>query len=461
MPSKSVASPKVKTSPKAKAPRKRKQSEAAQEGPKKRQTKNKNAPTGTSTLVPHVEKTIVDLERSPSVVGPVVSTSAGVVKRSTSTRPSEPRHTKRSATAALDLESAFAPHDSKPSGPAPATPDDASAGVQALPPLEKHLDFLLEYLVCSERTSTLYDRSIKEFAEIIHLPSPSSWKLNQLLHYLRAKGATEQKVQEVSENVRPACNAELARYVGRTLDNRDDLIAVILLIFQNSPMQNDPDLPTLEHDLRTLFSSPPKQKFDQPCSTPTVRIKREPISSFDEDGPFDVNACDATGIGLGIGPSGTSYLAHGSAIVSQPHVAGRGVQHNVQPSGFDVKEDTVDAQSTVLGQSVTPQGNCSKTIHVRNFSVHLSDADLASMFEPYDLLRANVVRARSSGRSKGRGFVDFENSRQAALVLREKGTFILDGQQVVCDFKREKSIPGRAQNDGPTGPGEVLLNDHS
>lgn len=65
-----------------------------------------------------------------------------------------------------------------------------------------------------------------------------------------------------------------------------------------------------------------------------------------------------------------------------------------------------------------------KKIFVGNFSFSLSDDELRSMFEPFGAVdNASVVTDRTTGRSRGFGFVEMSNNDEA-----EKAIAALDGK---------------------------------
>ena len=59
-------------------------------------------------------------------------------------------------------------------------------------------------------------------------------------------------------------------------------------------------------------------------------------------------------------------------------------------------------------------------IYVGNLSYGIKDADLARLFEPFGTVTsAKVIKDRDSGRSKGFGFVEFENDDEAKAAIEQ------------------------------------------
>ncbi len=65
-------------------------------------------------------------------------------------------------------------------------------------------------------------------------------------------------------------------------------------------------------------------------------------------------------------------------------------------------------------------------LYVGNLSYDMTDADLQQVFEEYGTVnKVNIIMDRDSGRSKGFGFVEMENSEDGEKAVQE-----LDGQEV-------------------------------
>ena len=59
-------------------------------------------------------------------------------------------------------------------------------------------------------------------------------------------------------------------------------------------------------------------------------------------------------------------------------------------------------------------------IYVGNLSYGVKDADLAKLFEAFGTVAsAKVIKDRDTGRSKGFGFVEFENDDEAKAALEQ------------------------------------------
>jgi len=59
-------------------------------------------------------------------------------------------------------------------------------------------------------------------------------------------------------------------------------------------------------------------------------------------------------------------------------------------------------------------------IYVGNLSYGIKDADLEKLFETYGtVVSAKVIKDRETGRSKGFGFVEFENDDEAKAAIEQ------------------------------------------
>ncbi len=68
----------------------------------------------------------------------------------------------------------------------------------------------------------------------------------------------------------------------------------------------------------------------------------------------------------------------------------------------------------------------SMNLYVGNLSYDMTDEDLQQVFEEYGTVnKVNIIMDRDSGRSKGFGFVEMENSEDGEKAVQE-----LDGQEV-------------------------------
>jgi len=75
-----------------------------------------------------------------------------------------------------------------------------------------------------------------------------------------------------------------------------------------------------------------------------------------------------------------------------------------------------------------------------------TDEALLKAFEEYGAIEeANVVRERDTGRSRGFGFVTFENAEDAQAAQQAMNEQELEGRQIRVDFANSK--PKRPRND--------------
>jgi cold-inducible RNA-binding protein len=91
-------------------------------------------------------------------------------------------------------------------------------------------------------------------------------------------------------------------------------------------------------------------------------------------------------------------------------------------------------------------------IFVGNLSYQTGDADLEAAFRSYgDVGSATVVMDRSSGRSKGFGFVEMADQTQAVKAIAGLNGKDLDGRSVTVNEARPREDGSR--NDRPRNGG--------
>ena len=84
-----------------------------------------------------------------------------------------------------------------------------------------------------------------------------------------------------------------------------------------------------------------------------------------------------------------------------------------------------------------------KKIFVGNFSFSLSDDELRSMFEPFGAVdSASVVTDRTTGRSRGFGFVEMSNNEEAEKAIAALDGKDQGGRQLTVNEARPKTGGG-------------------
>ena len=84
-------------------------------------------------------------------------------------------------------------------------------------------------------------------------------------------------------------------------------------------------------------------------------------------------------------------------------------------------------------------------LYVGNLSRQINDAQLNDLAKPYGtLISANVATERSSGDSKGFGFVEFSNADEARAAITGLNGRDVNGQMLKVDeAKPRKDAPAR------------------
>lgn len=92
-----------------------------------------------------------------------------------------------------------------------------------------------------------------------------------------------------------------------------------------------------------------------------------------------------------------------------------------------------------------------KKLYVGNLPYSVRDESLRAAFEQYGaIVSATVIMDRASGRSKGFGFVEFENDADADAAIAAMNGTELEGRQLVVNEARpmEERPPRRDRNGG-------------
>jgi cold-inducible RNA-binding protein len=90
-----------------------------------------------------------------------------------------------------------------------------------------------------------------------------------------------------------------------------------------------------------------------------------------------------------------------------------------------------------------------KKLYVGNLSHDISDSDLQTIFEPHgDVLSANVIIDRDTGRSKGFGFVEMSDDGSAESAIEK-----LDGQEAFGRALRVNEARPRTERRSGAGGG--------
>jgi RNA recognition motif-containing protein len=88
-------------------------------------------------------------------------------------------------------------------------------------------------------------------------------------------------------------------------------------------------------------------------------------------------------------------------------------------------------------------------LFIGSLSWNVDDAALEEAFKPFGkIVSATVVKDRDSGRSKGFGFVEFENDEEGKKAVAEMDGKELDGRAIAVSEARPREERPRRDNDG-------------
>ena len=102
-----------------------------------------------------------------------------------------------------------------------------------------------------------------------------------------------------------------------------------------------------------------------------------------------------------------------------------------------------------------PVDSCCNVI-VRNLPFSVQEDTLANLFEDCGDIKKVKIMKNENGRSKGFGFVDFEDAESATKALAKNGTLI-DGRDITVSYSNPRdgkgSFGGRGNDNGPRNRG--------
>lgn len=293
-------------------------------------------------------------------------------------------------------------------------------------PIDKHVDFVIECLVHSEPENPIYARGIREFAAAVHSPAPSASQLKLLLDQCRLKGASEDKVDKIAENIRPDWVYELARHLAKTLLDPGNFIAIVLFMLSNSPVADAFDRVGLEGALMGFLDQPNVNGYHSQQDEDDEDDQDDEIN----DAEHDANDDNITVIkdehderrGLSsdvesvVGDDTTRVVrsnpsdAHnGSPAPNQPH------ETNVAVSG-----DTTETATLYIGN--LPPGI------LKDVQQRLLHAE----FESFSPTSMTLVLDRNYG------FISFPDNETALRALQAKRETRIQGCLIRCELSRRK-----------------------
>lgn len=78
-------------------------------------------------------------------------------------------------------------------------------------------------------------------------------------------------------------------------------------------------------------------------------------------------------------------------------------------------------------------------LYVGNLPYSVNDDSLRELFSSYgNVLSASIIFDRMSGRSKGFGFVELEDDKEAQKAISEMNEKEIDGRKIVVSIARPK-----------------------
>lgn len=82
----------------------------------------------------------------------------------------------------------------------------------------------------------------------------------------------------------------------------------------------------------------------------------------------------------------------------------------------------------------------SSNIYVGNLTFNTSSSDLENLFTEYgEVIKAQVINDRDTGRSRGFGFVEMASSEEASAAIGELNGRNVDGRDLTVNEAKERS----------------------
>lgn len=92
-------------------------------------------------------------------------------------------------------------------------------------------------------------------------------------------------------------------------------------------------------------------------------------------------------------------------------------------------------------------------LYVGNLSFNLSDGDLRAKFEEFGAVEsANIITDRDTGRSKGFGFVEMQDSAQGQEAIAQLNGSEFEGRKVIVNEARPRPERTGGDRGGSRGP---------
>jgi uncharacterized membrane protein YgcG len=139
---------------------------------------------------------------------------------------------------------------------------------------------------------------------------------------------------------------------------------------------------------------------------------------------------------------------HGTHVISG--IANR--SRNVSPENSG-RYPTIDVWSIVVTRVLSaPTEMEMKKLFVGSLSWNTTDRDLADAFAKFgEITEAKVITDRDSGRSRGFGFVTFEDAAAADKAIAEMNGTQLDGREITVNEAQDKRRDGGGGGGGGGG----------
>jgi RNA recognition motif-containing protein len=97
-------------------------------------------------------------------------------------------------------------------------------------------------------------------------------------------------------------------------------------------------------------------------------------------------------------------------------------------------------------------------IYVSNLAFTIQDEELKNLFTPYGVVSsAKVINDRETGRSKGFGFVEMEDTKSAQDAISQLDQLTIEGRQIKVSEARPK--PEKSFGGGGGGGNSPFKND--
>lgn len=184
----------------------------------------------------------------------------------------------------------------------------------------------------------------------------------------------------------------------------------------------------------TLFAHPQPWGFSS-AEMYTSGVNNTPHSSHIVSGPAPYPASASSPPGRGIHPHQQHQPHQGKGSIS----SGRGLYHGNQGS-HPYYQHTATTPGPPIQTTASNKGPDGANLFIFHIPNHFTNLDMYKLFCTYgNLLSVRIMVEKDTGRSRGFGFVSYDNPESAATAIKELNGFVIGNKRLKVQHKQIKS----------------------